>query len=95
MLSANKIRLWNKGVDSESFHPRYRSHEMRLRLRCCTYPLFCSSVLNCSVVMFLLELYIFALYSNSEPDRPLVIHVGRLGVEKSLDFLKRYHLSIA
>ncbi|XP_038721306.1 sulfoquinovosyl transferase SQD2-like isoform X2 [Tripterygium wilfordii] len=53
-----KIRLWNKGVDSESFHPRYRSHEMRLRL------------------------------SNGEPDRPLIVHVGRLGAEKSLDFLK-------
>ncbi|KAK8496824.1 hypothetical protein V6N12_021149 [Hibiscus sabdariffa] len=58
VTAANKIRLWNKGVDSESFHPRYRSHEMRLRL------------------------------SNGEPERPLVIHVGRLGVEKSLDFLK-------
>ncbi|XP_048320284.2 sulfoquinovosyl transferase SQD2 isoform X2 [Ziziphus jujuba] len=58
VTAANKIRLWNKGVDSESFHPRYRSHEMRLRL------------------------------SNGEPDRPLVIHVGRLGVEKSLEFLK-------
>ncbi|XVF76787.1 hypothetical protein PTKIN_Ptkin13bG0294900 [Pterospermum kingtungense] len=58
VTAANKIRLWNKGVDSESFHPRYRSHEMRLRL------------------------------SNGEPEKPLVIHVGRLGVEKSLDFLK-------
>ncbi|XP_058089381.1 sulfoquinovosyl transferase SQD2-like [Magnolia sinica] len=59
VTAANKIRLWNKGVDSESFHPRYRSHEMRVRL------------------------------SNGEPERPLVIHVGRLGVEKSLDFLKQ------
>ncbi|XP_009787548.1 sulfoquinovosyl transferase SQD2 [Nicotiana tabacum] len=59
VTAANKIRLWNKGVDSESFHPRYRSHEMRLRL------------------------------SNGEPDKPLIVHVGRLGVEKSLDFLKR------
>ncbi|KAL3622818.1 Sulfoquinovosyl transferase sqd2 [Castilleja foliolosa] len=42
------IRLWNKGVDSESFHPR-----------------------------------------NGEPDKPLIVHVGRLGVEKSLDFIKR------
>ncbi|TYI44824.1 hypothetical protein ES332_A01G265600v1 [Gossypium tomentosum] len=58
VTAANKIRLWNKGVDSESFHPRYRSHEMRLRL------------------------------SNGEPERPLIIHVGRLGVEKSLNFLK-------
>ncbi|KAG4205190.1 hypothetical protein ERO13_A04G088800v2 [Gossypium hirsutum] len=58
VTSANKIRLWNKGVDSESFHPRYRSHEMRLRL------------------------------SNGEPEKPLIIHVGRVGVEKSLDFLK-------
>ncbi|KAK4377633.1 hypothetical protein RND71_003929 [Anisodus tanguticus] len=59
VTAANKIRLWNKGVDSESFHPRYRSHEMRLRL------------------------------SNGEPDKPLIVHVGRLGVEKNLNFLKR------
>lgn len=58
VTAANKIRLWNKGVDSESFHPKYRSHEMRLRL------------------------------SNGEPNRPLIVHVGRIGVEKSLDFLK-------
>jgi sulfoquinovosyltransferase len=37
MLSANKIRLWNKGVDSESFHPRFRNKEMRSRL---TYAFF-------------------------------------------------------
>ncbi|WOL14960.1 sulfoquinovosyl transferase SQD2 [Canna indica] len=59
VTAANKIRLWNKGVDSESFHPRYRNHQMRMRL------------------------------SNGEPEKPLLIHVGRLGVEKSLDFLKR------
>ncbi|XP_022971409.1 sulfoquinovosyl transferase SQD2-like isoform X2 [Cucurbita maxima] len=59
VTAANKIRLWNKGVDSVSFHPRFRSHKMRLRL------------------------------SGDEPDKPLIIHVGRLGVEKSLDFLKR------
>ncbi|GMH23036.1 hypothetical protein Nepgr_024879 [Nepenthes gracilis] len=59
VAAANTIRLWNKGVDSESFHPRFRSHEMRLRL------------------------------SDGEPEKPLIVHVGRLGVEKSLDFLKR------
>lgn len=59
VTAANKIRLWNKGVDSESFHPKFRSHEMRLRL------------------------------SNGEPEKPLIVHVGRLGVEKSLDLLKR------
>ncbi|XP_022841427.1 sulfoquinovosyl transferase SQD2-like [Olea europaea var. sylvestris] len=58
VTAANRIRLWNKGVDSESFHPHFRSHEMRVRL------------------------------SNGEPDRPLIVHVGRLGVEKSLEFLK-------
>ncbi|KAG6489154.1 hypothetical protein ZIOFF_050414 [Zingiber officinale] len=62
VTAANKIRLWNKGVDSESFHPRFRSHQMRMRL------------------------------SNGEPEKPLLIHVGRLGVEKSLDFLKRLSL---
>ncbi|KAJ1411303.1 Glycosyltransferase subfamily 4-like, N-terminal domain [Sesbania bispinosa] len=60
VTAANKIRLWNKGVDSESFHPRFKSHEMRLRL------------------------------SNGEPEKPLIVHVGRLGVEKSLDFLKSW-----
>ncbi|KAF7016079.1 unnamed protein product [Triticum aestivum] len=59
VTAANKIRLWNKGVDSESFHPRFRSQEMRSRL------------------------------TNGEPDKPLIIYVGRLGVEKSLDFHKR------
>ncbi|KAI3805761.1 hypothetical protein L1987_21646 [Smallanthus sonchifolius] len=58
VTAANKIRLWNKGVDSESFHPKFRSQEMRVRL------------------------------TNGEPDRPLIVHVGRIGVEKSLDFLK-------
>ncbi|XP_074571046.1 sulfoquinovosyl transferase SQD2-like isoform X3 [Curcuma longa] len=56
---AHKIRLWNKGIDSKSFHPRYRSQEMRARL------------------------------SNGEPEKPLLIHVGRIGKEKNLDFLKR------
>ncbi|XP_031484684.1 sulfoquinovosyl transferase SQD2-like [Nymphaea colorata] len=59
VTAANKIRLWSKGVDSESFHPRYQSEEMRIRL------------------------------TNGEPQKPLIIHVGRLGVEKSLDVLKR------
>ncbi|KAL5656815.1 hypothetical protein ACJX0J_029978, partial [Zea mays] len=59
VTAANKIRLWNKGVDSESFHPRFRNMEMRSRL------------------------------TNGEPEKPLVFYVGRLGVEKSLDFLKR------
>ncbi|KAG5402676.1 hypothetical protein IGI04_008795 [Brassica rapa subsp. trilocularis] len=47
--AANQLRLWNKGVDSESFNPRFRSQEMQ---------------------------------------KPLVIHVGRIGVEKSLELLK-------
>ncbi|KAI8020355.1 Sulfoquinovosyl transferase SQD2 [Camellia lanceoleosa] len=62
VIAGNKIRLWNKGVDSESFHPKYRSQEMRIRL------------------------------SNGEPERPLIVHVGRLEVEKSLDLLKREDL---
>ncbi|KAF3562052.1 hypothetical protein DY000_02019991 [Brassica cretica] len=47
--AANQLRLWNKGVDSESFNPCFRSQEMQ---------------------------------------KPLVIHVGRIGVEKSLELLK-------
>ncbi|CAN7142068.1 unnamed protein product [Brassica rapa subsp. narinosa] len=61
--AANQLRLWNKGVDSESFNPCFRSQEMRIRLR--------------------QENMI-----NGEPEKPLVIHVGRIGVEKSLELLK-------
>jgi sulfoquinovosyltransferase len=59
VLSSSRIRLWNKGVDSDSFHPRFRSHEMRVKL------------------------------TEGELEKPLVIHVGRIGLEKNLDFLKR------
>ncbi|CAN6313315.1 unnamed protein product [Urochloa humidicola] len=59
VVPANRIRLWNKGVDSESFHTKYRRHGMRVRL------------------------------SGGEPEKPLIIHVGRFGREKNLDFLKR------
>jgi len=59
VVSANRIRLWNKGVDSESFHPKFRSNEMRVKL------------------------------SGGEPEKPLIIHVGRFGREKNLEFLKR------
>lgn len=31
----------------------------------------------------------FLFFSGGEPERPLVVHVGRLGAEKSLDFLKK------
>ncbi|MFS7914182.1 putative malate dehydrogenase, active [Helianthus anomalus] len=32
VAASNTIRLWNKGVDSDSFHPKFHSHEMRIRL---------------------------------------------------------------
>eukprot|EP00252_Welwitschia_mirabilis_P002219 TRINITY_DN12119_c0_g1_i2.p1 TRINITY_DN12119_c0_g1~~TRINITY_DN12119_c0_g1_i2.p1 ORF type:complete len:314 (-),score=29.00 TRINITY_DN12119_c0_g1_i2:367-1308(-) len=58
VVAAYKIRLWHKGVDSERFHPRFRSDEMRIRL------------------------------TNGQPHKPLIVHVGRLGVEKNLSFFK-------
>ncbi|CAK9279103.1 unnamed protein product [Sphagnum jensenii] len=57
--TAEKIRIWQKGVDSESFHTRFKSQEMRNHL------------------------------TNGVPDTPLIVHVGRLGAEKNLDFLKK------
>ncbi|KAL3696185.1 hypothetical protein R1sor_010261 [Riccia sorocarpa] len=56
--AAEKIGIWSKGVDSESFHPRFRSQEMRVKL------------------------------TKGHPSAPLIVHVGRLGAEKNLDFLK-------
>ncbi|CAL5442280.1 unnamed protein product [Camellia sinensis] len=70
VTAGNKICLWNKGVDSESFHPKYRSQEMRIRLR---YGLR-------------------KQWGARIRLRPLIVHVGRLGVEKSLDLLKREDL---
>jgi len=30
--TAEQIRIWQKGVDSDTFHPRFKSWEMRNRL---------------------------------------------------------------
>lgn len=43
-------------------------------------------VLNSNLSDFLNE------FSGGEPEKPLIVHVGRLGYEKSLDFLKRYFI---
>ncbi|BBN01770.1 phosphatidylinositol alpha 1,6-mannosyltransferase [Marchantia polymorpha subsp. ruderalis] len=56
--AADKIGIWSKGVDSESFHPRFRSQEMRVKL------------------------------TKGQPATPLIVHVGRLGAEKNLEFFK-------
>ncbi|KAJ7562219.1 hypothetical protein O6H91_03G059600 [Diphasiastrum complanatum] len=57
--AADRIRVWRKGVDSDNFHPRFKSHEMRMKL------------------------------TDGEVERPLLVHVGRLGAEKNLDLLKK------
>ncbi|KAG0567518.1 hypothetical protein KC19_7G140700 [Ceratodon purpureus] len=55
--TAEQIRIWRRGVDSDSFHPRFRNAEMRNKI------------------------------TDGKPDTPTIVHVGRLGVEKNLDFL--------
>lgn len=55
--TAERIRIWRRGVDSDSFNPRFRSAEMRLKI------------------------------TDGKPDTPTIVHVGRLGVEKNLEFL--------
>ncbi|CAL5410694.1 unnamed protein product [Camellia sinensis] len=85
VTASNKICLWNKGVDSESFHPKYRSQEMRIRLRSNKIRLWNKGVDSESF---------HPKYRSQEMrirlrlERPLIVHVGRLGVEKSLDLLK-------
>ncbi|CAL5344509.1 unnamed protein product [Camellia sinensis] len=82
VTAGNKICLWNKGVDSESFHPKYRSQDMRIRLRV-TIIRFVSGI---RVLIPKASIPNIALKKSLE--RPLIVHAGRLGVEKSLDLLK-------
>ncbi|GJP55126.1 hypothetical protein CLOM_g14113 [Closterium sp. NIES-68] len=56
--AAERVCVWKKGVDCETFHPRFASHETRCML------------------------------TGGEPDKPLIVHVGRLGAEKNLEMLK-------
>ncbi len=49
-----RVRLWQRGVDTELFHPSTRSDEMRDRL------------------------------SGGQPERPLLLYVGRLSAEKEI-----------
>ncbi|CAI7923190.1 unnamed protein product [Closterium sp. NIES-54] len=56
--AAERLCVWRKGVDCETFHPRFASHQMRHTL------------------------------TGGEPDKPLLVHVGRLGAEKNLELLK-------
>jgi len=53
-----RVGVWNKGIDTQRFHPRFRSDEARHRL------------------------------TGGAPEAPLMIYVGRLGVEKRLDELR-------
>ncbi|CAI5537363.1 unnamed protein product [Closterium sp. Naga37s-1] len=56
--AAERLCVWRKGVDCETFHPRFASHNMRYTL------------------------------TGGEPEKPLLVHVGRLGAEKNLEMLK-------
>ena len=49
-----RVHVWQRGVDTETFHPSAASAEMRFRL------------------------------SDGQPDRPLMLYVGRLSAEKEV-----------
>jgi len=53
-----RVSLWQRGVDTETFQPHLASRAMRSRL------------------------------SQGHPDRPLLLYVGRLSVEKEIDRIK-------
>lgn len=114
MNAAEKIRIWRKGVDSDSFHPRFKSAEMRnkltwvyfpylqvsstnILLRLLAYWLWClvqsNRKLSTDVAMLKFSDIVLTLIvccSDGKPETPTIIHVGRLGVEKSLDFLVKW-----
>ena len=56
-MGIKRIRVWPKGVDTRTFHPRNRSDEMRRFL------------------------------SQGEPEKPLIICVGRLSHEKRVSWM--------
>jgi glycosyltransferase involved in cell wall biosynthesis len=53
-----RVSVWQRGVDTDMFHPRLASHDMRRRL------------------------------SQGHPEAPLLLYVGRLGVEKEIERIK-------
>lgn len=53
-----RVSVWQRGVDTDMFHPRLASHDMRWRL------------------------------SEGHPESPLLLYVGRLGVEKEIERIK-------
>ncbi|MFD1885534.1 glycosyltransferase family 4 protein [Paenibacillus wenxiniae] len=53
-----RVKLWQRGVDTERFHPAFRSESMRERL------------------------------SGGEPDKLLLLYVGRLASEKQIDRIR-------
>lgn len=53
-----RVKVWGRGVDTERFHPRYRSEPWRIRL------------------------------TGGCPEAPLLLYVGRLAVEKRVEWLR-------
>ncbi|CAL5411193.1 unnamed protein product [Camellia sinensis] len=88
VTAGNKICLWNKGVDSESFHPKYRSQEMRIRLRVTVGNKIRLWNKGVDSESFHPKYRSQEMRIRLRLERPLIVHVGRLGVEKSLDLLK-------
>lgn len=63
MNAAEKIRIWRKGVDSDSFHPRFKSAEMRNKLTWVYFPYL--QVSSTNILLRLLAYWLWCLVQSN------------------------------